>query len=484
MKYLALILTLLFASAANATVSAAFSTNLTSGPAPLFIHFDATASTDTESARPFHDLEYIWSFGDTSPGNWTHGGVTSKNSDFGPIAGHVFETVGSFTVELSVTSRANEANDTVTVEITVTDPDTVFAGALTTCFYTDSVGDNCPSGATEVQSDEFDVKIDGMPAGERYLFKCGNSFLNDSGNGRHDFSGVGPSIIGAYGVCTGSNRPIVYSGFRLGNDSTDTTKLTIMDLDINSAISTNKVISTSWYIENILVLRVDAVNINGIVNMSTGDATDAGKPTTHKYNGFIDCDIDVGTAGTTAAFFGGMNHGAVMGVNLYGVEPNGEHALRWTHARYSLIAHSRFADVIAEKGPITIRDIVHGGNTTHGFINGETQWNQVSFNLFPGSEIDGQTVTVGHNETFSEGGYIVDGNTFLKGTYTERYNNIETPNATVRYNNYEEGPHLFKLHADAVATFEEYDNCLSTDLDSCSRLIEQQSATATTECKC
>jgi len=88
---------------ANHTFSATFSATApggivlslvparTSGVAPLAVFFDASGTTDIGvTTRPFHDLEYTWSFGDPGSGTWASGaqpGVSSRNSATGPVAG-------------------------------------------------------------------------------------------------------------------------------------------------------------------------------------------------------------------------------------------------------------------------------------------------------------------------------------------------------------------------------------------------------------
>ena len=75
-----------------------------SGVAPLAVFFDATGTTASSTPRPFHDLEYRWDFGDVGSGTWTTGssaGVSSRNTATGPVAAHVFETPGTYTIARS-----------------------------------------------------------------------------------------------------------------------------------------------------------------------------------------------------------------------------------------------------------------------------------------------------------------------------------------------------------------------------------------------
>ncbi|MEK7706276.1 MAG: MopE-related protein, partial [Myxococcota bacterium] len=86
----------------------------TSGVAPLAVFFDASGTTDTAvTSRPFHELEYRWDFGDPAGGaTWAYGarpGSSSKNVALGPVAAHVFESPGTYTVALSVFDGSNTA---------------------------------------------------------------------------------------------------------------------------------------------------------------------------------------------------------------------------------------------------------------------------------------------------------------------------------------------------------------------------------------
>ena len=88
----------------------------TTGAAPLSIYFDATGTTSQATARPFDEIQYTWNFGEsTGPGvaKWSQGanaGVASRNADRGPIAGHVYETPGTYTATLTAFDGVNSAS--------------------------------------------------------------------------------------------------------------------------------------------------------------------------------------------------------------------------------------------------------------------------------------------------------------------------------------------------------------------------------------
>ncbi|MGL6223489.1 MAG: PKD domain-containing protein, partial [Steroidobacteraceae bacterium] len=90
-------------TAPNLPPTAAFQFLPTGGPAPLFVFFDASASTDPDGTI----ANYIWDFGD---GTETVGGKTPS---------HTFATAGTFSVRLTV-QDAQGASASTTQSITAT----------------------------------------------------------------------------------------------------------------------------------------------------------------------------------------------------------------------------------------------------------------------------------------------------------------------------------------------------------------------------
>lgn len=195
------------------------SVSATSGVAPLAVFFDATATTATTTARPFHELEFRWFFDETvAPGinAWTYGrpGV-SRNQAMGPLAAHVFETPGTYNVCVTVTDGTNFRNGQVT--ITVTNPNTDFATS-SICVSTSGSFAACPHFATCtpttcVTSNDFDDAINSATLGnrgngtiKRILFRRTETFIADA---PARLEGNGPGQIGAYDV---GASPTVTSG--------------------------------------------------------------------------------------------------------------------------------------------------------------------------------------------------------------------------------------------------------------------------------
>ncbi len=279
MRNLLIVLLLLACGSAEAQVGVSNSpinfsgiASRTSGVAPLSVFFDATGTTDpTKTTRPFHDLQYTWTFGDPAGGaTWANGsnpGKNSRNQATGPVAAHVFETPGTYTVTATVTDGTNQASFKTT--ITVTDPNVVFKGANTICIAAETSpvagAGGCPVGAEVIRQVSFYQAVNTYAqTGKRVLFKRGDTFIND-------FPAVvshkGPGIIGAYG--TGANPIIKATGNRdimhLSDKSTPTIgDWRIMDLEFDglSGNNANGVVAEGG-INQVLFLRMNIHNVEG-----------------------------------------------------------------------------------------------------------------------------------------------------------------------------------------------------------------------------
>jgi len=245
----------------------------TSGVAPLAVFFDATGTTSPSvTSRPFHDIEYRWDFGDPAVGataTWSSGsraGVSSKNEATGPVAAHVFETPGTYTVTLTVTDGTN--TDTTTVTITVDNADDIFAAGNTICVGATTLpiggAGGCPAGAAVLTQANFNTAINGnINTKKRLLFKRGDTFASTSDA---NIAVTGPGIIGVFGT---GNAPIVNvtgnnAAFRLSNQDTPTIKdWRIMDLEINgNSGPTSQGVYAEGGINQITALRLNIRNVH------------------------------------------------------------------------------------------------------------------------------------------------------------------------------------------------------------------------------
>ncbi|MBI4937976.1 MAG: PKD domain-containing protein [Nitrosomonadales bacterium] len=179
------------------------------GVAPLAVFFDATGTTATATTRPFHELEYRWGFGDplgspVSGTTWNTGsnpGVSSRNTATGPVAAHVYEIPGTYTVTLNVTDGKNTVSNSCT-RIVVQDPDVVFPGTKTACV---GAADpppvpgtgGCPAGASAVVQPNFTAAISTHArTGKRVLFRKGDTFTMQV---KAEILQTGPGIVGSFG---------------------------------------------------------------------------------------------------------------------------------------------------------------------------------------------------------------------------------------------------------------------------------------------
>lgn len=294
-----------------------------SGVAPLSVFFDASGTTAaTLTSKPFHELVYVWSFGDTAGGaTWTYGARSglSKNQAFGPVASHVFETAGSYTVTLTVfhfDSGGTMSSASTTKTITVTDADTVFSGTNTIVFATDGVFTGKPTGAQEVTASDFASAVNTYQAtGKRLLFKKGQTFTNTS----VARLSVGSSQIGAWGsgakpiVNVSATRPSII----LSDETTPNIEdIQVMDLDFRGGgnAGTSGVV---WdgACHKTLCLRVDVSGMTGSSFGNTGyilDSYNAGAHPGHTLwdtLSIVDC--------TSGAINGGVASSGSCGAFLY-----------------------------------------------------------------------------------------------------------------------------------------------------------------------
>lgn len=114
-------------------VTPSFTASTVRGIAPLGVFFDATGTTHTDgTVEPFHDLTYLWHYGDSDPYSGgpfaTTGGP--KNTFAGPLGAHVYDAPGTYEVTLTVRDGLGDTAQQ-TLQIIVDDPATL---GTTWCF--------------------------------------------------------------------------------------------------------------------------------------------------------------------------------------------------------------------------------------------------------------------------------------------------------------------------------------------------------------
>jgi len=328
---------LFFTQNVVAAIDTQIDTNRVSGVAPLAVFFDATATTSTATDKPFHELRYAWEFGDPDSGVWQYGnpGNNNKNQATGPVAAHVFETPGIYTVKLT-TQELNGDTGNGSLTITVQNPNTVFPGKKTVCFSITGDFSGCPDGAKEVTTDKFEKAMAHVRAGKRLLFRRGESW---SATGGSAINNEGPGLIGAFGS---GNRPVIHNTsdedlIQLSRGrSGRTNDWRIMDLEMSSSNAESEMVRSDNTVTNFLLLRLKARNFYRFVSIAA-DALHYYHSSSHENLFVIECDFeDSYSHGSYVAA-----EGLVYIGNRLKDAPN-SHVLRIPYANPVVISHNSF----------------------------------------------------------------------------------------------------------------------------------------------
>ena len=312
------------------------------GVAPLSVFFDTiltagVAQPPTVLGREeYADFEYTWGFDDTDSGLWAISGK-SKNSAYGHVASHVFESAGTYVVTVDITDgdTVNESHD---VTITVTDPDTVYSGTNTVCMSSTGNFTGCPAGATQDTTTVFSDITTHLGTNKRILLCRGDSW---SETGVLAIGGTGMTI-GAYGAGASPDERGIFTNAPLINASgTQThpfeldgsTDVRIMDLEIANTGTCQDAFNGSTDLSNILLLRNKVYDFEWsglrIINYDVDD---------HEYVSIIDNDFDDNDG--YQLFLGGTLM-TIAGNRLR--DSKTTHIMRMWQAYKSVIAHNELS---------------------------------------------------------------------------------------------------------------------------------------------
>jgi hypothetical protein len=343
-----------------------------SGVAPLAVFFDASGTTATSTTRPFHELEYRWTFGESGSGTWANGakaGTASRNEALGPVAAHVFESAGTYPITVSA------FNGTATVSyscnITVTSADAEFAGSKTVCI--SGVGNfaGCPTGATQVTSaNPVTAVANNIGAGnKRILFARGETFSVTSSI---QVNRPGPGLIGAYG--TGAKPNFLNTSslgtFAMSSLETPTIsdwRLVNLNIDGGGFVSSTGVFGAGS-INNVLIDRVDIQNVKNGVSFSGSNLDaqrDAGINATMWDGIFVTNStvynlVGTGATGGNGFYIGGWRVGIVG--NSIDNNFNGEHGMRSPYTDRSVWQHNTIQRIASGRAYLTLRAPNQGGS--------------------------------------------------------------------------------------------------------------------------
>lgn len=194
-----------------------------SGPAPLAVMFDATASRlGGSGANAFHDLSYEFNFGNNNGQAWAISGQPKNTQAGGPLAAHVYEQPGTYTARVRVRAPNGQYSD-ATVSVTVQDPASVYSGTRTVCVSTSANYTGCPTGAAR------QTALPASLGGKRVLLRRSESFAAISVRDQDD-----RVQVGAYGTGAKPRVPSVQIGGGRAAEFPD--DITVMDLDIANGI--------------------------------------------------------------------------------------------------------------------------------------------------------------------------------------------------------------------------------------------------------
>jgi hypothetical protein len=402
-----------------------------SGVAPLGVFFDATATTAIAApSKPFHDLDYTWTFGDGGSGNWANGARagSSRNAGKGPVTAHVFETPGLYTVNLSVSDGTNTVANNC-VQIAVQEPDVIFSGTNTICISnagaTQGVG-GCPANAaTPVGTGVFNTALASCTTGKRCLFKGGDTFVSLA---TADLTTAGPITIGAYGggsaIVTSNDIGVL----RFSNNAVS--DIRIMDLDIagGGAADTSTCLSVGTLpTPNVTILRLSCHDIGkGIIMVSGASITGSVIQDSHIYN--------INAASGGVGIFGWAINSAYLG-NLIGpFAGTAEHNVRLQPGQKVAIAHNTISTPgNTGKTNLTVRALEHitpngvDNSFPAGTAQADTQYIYISDNkLVGGAGASVQMFQIGPasnsqnnwiSDVVAERNWIVFGSTAQQGQF-------------------------------------------------------------------
>lgn len=262
--------------AATSSVFASITPSRNSGVAPLYVHVTASAGMVSSSSgnMPFHDYEYSWNFGDATSGTW---GTSdrSKNTDKGPVAAHVYDSAGTYTITLTVRNSSGTVIETSTEEIEVTNPDTVFSGTNTTCVSSTTDFTGCPTGSAQVTTTDLGDLSSYTGAGSRVLLRRGSSWT--VGSNINFPNNAGPVHIGAFGTCSTpddlgicSNAPQVTTGVGvefLNVSNKSDWRLT--DISFPNASTSDSFLTGGQNPRNILAYKISTTGMGAAIDFTS-----------------------------------------------------------------------------------------------------------------------------------------------------------------------------------------------------------------------
>ncbi len=303
----------------------------TSGIAPLFVFFDATAFSDLDGTMDLVNTDFSWDF------DLTHnlpGGRWQETK--GMVVGHVFEQPGSYTVRCTATSP-NGQMMTEDLNITVS----AFSGRT---YYVSTDGNDTWDGLSlQTAWRTANFAFNQLSAGERILFRRGDTFIRVSGEINNQSGGA--MLVGSYGS---GAAPILES-------SLDETAITI-NASADIRLTDLHIINTGGGpVSRGLRIQNNSANILIMDVEIEGSAAFGIYPSDTEGLGVVACHLhDFGVIGT---FVGDCQQTAWIGNTIDQLigTPQPEHGMRFQGGQKHSIIHNMLSNLVDTKTAITVR---------------------------------------------------------------------------------------------------------------------------------
>lgn len=300
-----------------------------SGVAPLSVHFSVEVDESTLNYRPFHNYDYSWDFGDPGSGSWSTTGK-SKNRAKGPIAAHVYEKPGTYTVDMKVKNIDGVTVASETVSIFVDDPDLVYDDTKTTCISTDGDFTGALVGCRKVTTSNLSDIIQYAEAGNRILFKRGAQWTLNSGLDWPDNGG--PVTIGAFG--SGENPKIVLDAQPF-LDISEKQNWRLINLTFEDSSKSNDVVNGLSDMQDLLFMNI---TVNGGSDPIGWSHYNDSSPKTIQNISIVDCNI---SNFNENGIYAGAEKIALLGNEVSNSSTT--HVVRVWQAYKSVISHNFFS---------------------------------------------------------------------------------------------------------------------------------------------
>lgn len=392
-----------------------------SGVAPLAVLFRAVDSSRGESDGFERGVTYLWDFGD---------GKTAA----GPVAAHVFRTIGDHDVQLTVTNP-DGTEETVQHVVATEDPESVFVGAGTVCFSTSGDFDGAPAGAELVTTSEASLISRHATAGKRILLRGGELFTTDR---PVVVNSPGPGLIGSFGDGSAVVRSLTSTPvFQLSSKKPSLSDWRIVGLAIQGGSQGFRAEGT---VENLLVLGCVIVmaDVGFMIDKSVPDFYNAnGFPGHTIHDGVFLVDNQVMTK-KYCGFLAAQNL-ALLGNNLETTVSLGDraHVVRITHGRDVVMIGNRLANPgrISHALKFHASDFSDASSVAQGF----SERVFIRNNVFEGGPESDWTVVIGPQNAQSDErvrDVILEQNRFIAGNRTRVALMLNASRVTVEKNEF------------------------------------------------